>query len=143
MVCPFVGIGDFNIVEPGIVEIGLAMNTEHRFVGTSVDGICKVEGFFRGDNHSKTTKTVVIEIKSKVSENTAIDAQEYKTQNRIASFNLLRVSSVEFATHNELRKFIPNHDHIAQVYFYFPVSTKYCLKCMHLFCCTCFYVVAL
>ena len=57
------------------------MSNEHRYLGTCVDGLCKIEGRFRGSNTSKIIKTVVVEIKSKVTENTAINAQQYQTEN--------------------------------------------------------------
>ena len=99
----------------GIVELGLAMNKKHEFLGASVDGLMIMKGIFI-PNKEPQRRAVVLEIKSKVSEVTAIDAEKYKTENGIKSFNHVRVGlSDRHVTFPEFRKFIPDPDHCAQI----------------------------
>ena len=121
------GKGDYVIMDPGIVEIGLAINNEHQYLGTSVDGLCKIEGLYATRTSNRHIKTVVVEVKSKVSETTAINAVTYKRENGIAAFNSLRVSSVDKSTQVLLRKFVPDSDHLAQVWF---DSFSLCCTCV-------------
>ena len=86
------------------------MNETHQFLGASVDGIMVLKGLFYPDQEP-IHRTVLLEIKSKVSEVTAIDAEEYKTKQRIKSFNYVRVQlSNRHTSFPEFRKHIPDSD---------------------------------
>ena len=60
-------------------------------------------------------KTVALEIKSRVSENTVKTAEDYKKNNDIANFTDLHVKSGQTQSIEELKKHIPDPTHVAQV----------------------------
>ena len=104
------------------------MNETHQFLGASVDGLMIVKGHFFADKEP-LCRTVVLEIKSKVSESTAMDAEQYKITQRIKSFNYVRVSLANRrTTFPEFRKCIPDPDHCAQILQHcLCLGQKYCL----------------
>ena len=110
------GVGGFTIEQPGVVEVGIAMNNKHTYIGASVDGIMVIKGVFNSDS-PRVKKRVVLEIKSKVSDQTSIDTEKYKTNQKIKTFTYIRVKYRNLKDDcTSLHKHIPDPDHVAQVW---------------------------